>query len=413
MTTFFGPDFFTANRDRLRTQLGNDTPVVITGNGFIQKRSDESFKFTQDSNFWYLTGLENADLTLVMGRKDTYLIVPSLSFEREAFDGTIDATALAARSGLTRIVTSKDGWALLKQELAGAKTVATLAAMPSYIKRHGLYTLPFRRRLIEKLKRLNPQITIQDVRLELAQLRCVKQPEELAAIQKAIDITMTTLGEITAPDKLASIQHEYELEAALSYGFRMRGASGHAFAPVVGAGEHSTTLHYLDNDGPVAKQDLIVLDIGAEFEHYASDVARTVSLQPITGRAAEVFHAVAAAQDYAISLIKPGVQPIDYEKTMETFMGDCLRKLGVIKSDRREDIRRYFPHATSHFIGLDTHDVGDYRQPFQANMVISCEPGIYLPKEKIGVRIEDDLLITDSGCKVLSAACPRELSPVQ
>jgi Xaa-Pro aminopeptidase len=382
MDTFFGPDFFTANRERLRMQLSSDIPIVIAGNGHMQKSGDEPFKFTQDSNFWYLSGLNGPDLALVIGRKDTYLIVPTLSFEREAFDGAHDIA------------------------------VATLAPMPSYMKRHGLYTLPFRRRLTAKLKRLNPAIALQDIRLELAQLRSIKQPEELAAMQKAIDITTATLQEIASHDALSNVRTEYQLEAALSYSFRMRGANGHAFAPVIGAGKHSTTLHHVENNGAVNPQDLIVVDVGAEVEHYASDIARTISQQPITGRAADVFRAVMTVQDFAISQVKRGVLPFDYEKAVQAFMGEQLQKLGIITGNSSKEIRRYFPHATSHFIGLDTHDAGDYRQPYQENMVISCEPGIYLPEEGIGIRIEDDLLITSDGCQVLSASCPRELSLV-
>jgi Xaa-Pro aminopeptidase len=412
MQTSFGPDFFSANRARLRSLLGDDTPIILTGNGQMQRGSDESFKFHQDSNFWYLTGLSAPDLVLVIGRKDTYLIVPTLDFVREAFDGAHDLEAYAARSGITSILSTTDGWERIKHELAKG-SVATLGAMPAYVKRHGLYTLPYRRRLISKLKRLHPALALRDIRPELAMMRSVKQPEELKALQQTIDITTATLQEVVSSSAFAKMGHEYEIEAAVSYGFRMRGAEDHGFAPVVAAGKNSTTLHHMDNDGAIARGDLIVIDIGASTEHYSADVARTVSQTPLTGRKAEVFRSVAAAQDYAFSLLKPGVQPADYEKAIETFIGEELRRLGVITTAKSEDIRHYFPHATSHFLGLDTHDVGDYRSPYQPGMVLACEPGIYLPEEGIGVRIEDDVLITPDGCKVLSAACPRELSPVQ
>jgi len=259
---------------------------------------------------------------------------------------------------------------------------------------------------------MEPKLTVQDIRLDMASLRSIKQPEELQALKGAIDITCETLQNI-ATDPLKEAKHEYELEAALSYGFRKRGADGHAFSPVVGAGTHSTTLHHFDNNGPIKHNDLIVLDVGAEVEHYAADITRTVSQVPITGRKADVFKAVASAQAYALSLIKPGIMPLDYEKAVETYIGEELQKLGVTKDNSHESVRRYFPHATSHFLGLDTHDVGNYRAPWEAGMVITCEPGIYLPEEEIGVRIEDDILITKNGCEVLSKACPQALTPVQ
>jgi Xaa-Pro aminopeptidase len=413
MQTSFGPDFFSSNRTTLRQAVGPSVPIIVTGNGVMQRGGDEPSRFHQDSNFWYLTGLDGADLTLVMSGTETYVIVPGMSATREAFDGAHDIAAYAARSGIESFLPERAGWQRVHAELQAARQIATLGTPPPFVRSHGLHTLPYRRRLIARLKRLNSHVTIRDIRPELAALRVIKQPEELRALQRAIDITSETLQAIATGGALGSARHEYELEAALTYGFRTRGATDHAFAPIVGAGQHGTTLHYLANDGPIAPDDLIVLDVGAETEHYAADITRTVSQAPIAGRKADVFHAVAAVQDYALSLIKPGTSYRDYEQAVEAFMGQQLVLLGLIKQASRENIRRYYPHATSHFLGLDTHDVGDYRQPWQAGMVITCEPGIYIPEEGIGIRIEDDILITKTGHTSLSSACPRELTPVQ
>lgn len=413
MDTFFGPDFFTANRDKLRAVLGDDTPIVIAGNGLMQRGSDEAFAFHQDANFWYLTGLDHPDLMLVIGHHETFLVVPERSFERAAFDGAHDIAAYAARSGITAVVDSTQGSEKLKAELARSTTVATLGSLPPFERHHGIYTLPYRRRLISRLRRINRALTIRDIRPELAQLRAYKQPEELHALQKAIDITGATLHKITRPEVLGTITQEYQLEAALSYEFRMQGVTSHAFSPIVGAGKDGTTLHHVRNDGPVEPEDLIVLDVGASWEHYSADITRTVSPKPMHGRKAAVFAAVAAAQDYAISLLRPGTMAAEYEKAVAVYVGEELRKLGLIATNKPAEVRHYFPHATSHFLGLDTHDVGDYRQPYQAGMVITCEPGIYIPEEGIGVRIEDDVLITENGCEVLSRACPRMLTDVQ
>ena len=412
MQTSFSPEFFANNRVKLRERVKDDTPIVITANGVMQYGGDEPAPFHQDSNFWYLTGLNGVDLTLVMHGDKTFVIVPGMSAVREAFDGAHDLDSYAQRSGISEFVPERQGWQRLHTLLQVSKAVATLSSPPSYLKSHGLYTLPYRQRLITRLKRMATELQIQDVRLDMAAMRSIKQPEELQALRRAIDITCETLQDIvTGP--LASAKHEYELEAALYYGFRARGANGHAFSPIVGAGTHSTTLHHMENNGSIKRGDLIVLDVGADVEHYAADVTRTVSQTPITGRKAAVFKAVASAQDYALSLIKPGVLPFDYEKAVEKFIGEQLKGLGVIEDDAREHIRRYFPHATSHFLGLDTHDVGNYREAWQAGMVITCEPGIYLPEEGIGVRLEDDVLITENGHEVLTKACRRALTSVQ
>ncbi|HEY4160561.1 MAG TPA: aminopeptidase P N-terminal domain-containing protein [Candidatus Saccharimonadales bacterium] len=412
MQSFFSPEFFARNRATLQTRIGDDIPIVITGNGNMQRGGDEPSAFYQDSNFWYLTGLNGADLVLVMDGGQTYVIVPGMSAVREAFDGAHDVQTYAKRSGIAEFVPEQEGWQRLHEQLRRSKTVATPGSPPPYLKGYSLHMLPYRRRLIARLKRMAPGLKLRDIRTDLAAMRSIKQPEELQALRRATDITGETLRGI-ADRTLSGAKHEYVLEAALSYGFRSRGADGHAFAPIVGAGTHSTTLHYLANNGPVTEDDLIVLDVGAEVEHYSADITRTVSQVPITGRKAAVWKAVAAAQDYAYSLVKPGALPRDYEQALEKFIGRELQKLGVIKDTSSEEIRHFFPHMTSHFLGLDTHDVGDYQAPWQAGMVITVEPGIYLPEEGIGVRIEDDVLITETGCEILSQSCPRELTTVQ
>jgi Xaa-Pro aminopeptidase len=406
-TSFFSADFFTTNRKTLREALKTNDLIVLTGNGSMQRAADEPVAFIQDSNFWYLTGCNEPDLLLVMTPSETFLIAPTLSKERETFDGSIDVEAVATRSGISDIVNEREGALRLKTLIQNTHTIATLGSSTSYLARYRMHTLPYRRRLIARLRRINSTITIRDIRPELAHARCMKQPAELAALQQAIDITTQTLHDVTEPTALQGVTHEYELEAAISYGFRSRGADGHAFQPIVGAGAHSTTLHHIHNNGVITPGDLIVLDIGASVEHYAADITRTVSQQPFNARQQAVYDAVKRVQDYALSLLKPGSMQVEYEKAVVTHMGVELKQLGLITKNSPDQVRRYFPHATSHFLGLDTHDVGNYQKPLEAGMVLTCEPGIYIPEENIGVRIEDDILITEAGNIVLSGACPR------
>lgn len=411
--SFFSADFFTSNRARLREALKTDELIVLTGNGSMQRAADEPVAFIQDSNFWYLTGCDEPDVLLVMTPSESFLIAPTLSLERQTFDGSIDVQALATRSGITDIVTEREGAARLKTLIRDTPSVATLGSSASYIARYRMHTLPYRRRLIARLRRINPQLTVRDIRPELARMRSVKQPQEIAALQQAIDITTQTLQDVTQPTTLQAATREYQLEAAITYGFRNRGADGHAFQPIVGAGAHATTLHHVHNDGLINAGDLIVLDIGATVEHYAADITRTVCQQSLNARRQAVYDAVVRVQDYALSLLKPGSMQAEYEKAVVAQMGVELKQLGLITRSTPDQVRRYFPHATSHFLGLDTHDVGNYQEPLEPNMVLTCEPGIYIPEENIGVRIEDDVLITSSGNRVLSSACPRLPSRLQ
>lgn len=411
MDELFSADFFVENRERLRQLFTGTAPIVITGNGRLQRGTDEPYDFHQDRSFWYLTGIDDPNVVLVMDKGKEYLIVPELETVREMFDGKVNFTSLTRRSGIKDIVNEKEGWKQLESRIRKVKHVATLAASPKYVDFWGMYTNPARAELIRKLKEINDDIELLDLRPHLGRMRMIKQPVELQALQHACDVTIDTLKEVTRPAKLAKYGYEYELEADITRGFRRRGTSGHGFTPIVAGGAHACTIHHIDNNGPLSADDLVVLDVGAEYAHYTADITRTVALNKQPSRRQEtIFAAVLEAQDYAFSLLKPGVLSQDYEKQMEEFVGEKLRELGLIKSIESETVRKYFPHMTSHFLGLDAHDSGDYERPFEPGVVLAVEPGIYVPEEGIGVRIEDDVVITEEGVTILTSRLPRTLA---
>ncbi|MDB5185261.1 MAG: hypothetical protein JWN38_1069 [Candidatus Saccharibacteria bacterium] len=409
MKSHFSAKFFEGNRARLRELFTGTAPIVITANGLLQRGGDSSYAFSQDANFWYLTGIDEPDITLVMDRDKEYLIVPPRDASRQAFDGAIDDQALTKRSGIPLIYETEDGWKQLGSRIKKVKHVAVIAASPSYIERYGLYANPARARLLETIRSHNEAVELLDLGMHLVQMRMIKQPAELAAIQEAIDITSAAVRAATTPAKLAKYAYEYELEADVARGFRARGASGHAFEPIVAAGERACTLHNVANDGPLEANQLVVIDVGAEVEHYAADITRTICLGKPSRRQRAVHEAVQEVQKFAYDLLKPGVLMAEYEKQIEMYMGEKLRTLGLIKTIDHDSVRAYYPHATSHFLGLNVHDAGDYTQPLQPGMVITVEPGIYIPDEGIGVRIEDDVLITETGIEILTDALRRTL----
>ena len=408
MSEIFHRDFFVGNRDRLRQLFTGTAPIVITANGLLQRAADEAYPFQQDASFWYLTGCEDPDVLLVIDKQKEYLVVPTRESVRQAFDGSVNLDDLRDISGISEIVDEKEGWRRLEKRLRKVKTVATLAANPRYIDHFGIYTNPARAELVHRLKTIKSEIDLLDLRPHLSRMRMVKQESELKALEKAINITTATIKEVTKPSRLSKYKYEYELEADITRGFRRRGAMGHAFTPIVASGQRAVTLHNVSNTGKLHPEDLVTLDIGAEFEHYSADVTRTVPLSGTMSRRQQaVYDAVCEVQDYAFSLLKPGVMVREYEKQVETFMGEKLRELNLIKSIKHDAVREYFPHATSHFLGLDTHDAGDYDKPLVEGVVITVEPGIYIPAEGIGVRIEDDVLITATGIKNISGNLPR------
>ncbi len=409
MESRFTSEFFAANRQRLRGSLAGTAPIVMSANGLLQRRADSAYAFAQDANFWYLTGIDEPDIVLVMDRDEEYLIVPGRSASRQTFDGSLNDKELIKRSSIQTIYDDKTGWGQLQNRLKKVKHVATLASPPAYIEHYGMYTNPARAALTARLKSYKSGLELIDLSPHLTRLRMTKQTEELAAIQEAIDITISSLKEATRPAKLPGYSYEYQLEAEISRGFRRRGA-GHAFESIVASGEQACTLHNVANSGKLAADELVLMDIGAEVEHYAADITRTISRGKPSKRQQAVHAAVIDIQKFAFDLLKPGVLMKEYEQQVEDYMGEKLRELGLIKTINHKNVRKFYPHATSHFLGLNVHDVGDYERPLEPGTVLTVEPGIYIKDEGIGVRIEDDILITQKGIKILSNKLPSTLS---
>jgi Xaa-Pro aminopeptidase len=408
MKSLFSAAFFAANRQRLLEEAKSEY-VVVAANGLLQRGADTTYPFQQDANFWYLTGINEPDIILVFSGKSSFLIVPSRTESREAFDGTVSLNELTKRSGISSVLESEAGWAKLTTILKKQKQIGTIAPPPSYLDPFGFYTNPARERLQQQLLKGHDKLELEDVMPILRTHRAIKQPAELKAMQTAIDITSDSLRDAVETARKMKFTQEYELEATIAHGFRSRGARGHAFEPIVAAGKQACTLHYIANDHPIQSGEMIVLDVGAEVEQYAADITRTVNLAEPSRRQREIFEAVLEVQAHALSLLKPGVMMREYEQAVQAFITQKLLDLKIIKTADPQAVRKYYPHATSHFLGLNVHDVGNYDQPLEANMVITVEPGIYVPEEGIGVRIEDDVLITKTGTKVLSAALPSKL----
>jgi Xaa-Pro aminopeptidase len=409
MKSHFSSGFFAGNRRKLRELFTGTAPMVVTANGLLQRGADSTFAFAQDANFWYLTGIEEPDIVLVMDRDGEYLIMPARSAYQKAFDGSVIAGVLAKRSGVKTVYEAEEGWELLADRLKKVKHVATVTAPPDYIEQYGMYTNPARAALAERLKNLRPGLELVELNKHLISLRMIKQPEEQAAIQAAIDITVAGLKETLQTAKLHKYAHEYEVEAELSRNFRRRGAKGHAFEPIVASGERACVLHNVSNNGALSAKELLLVDTGAELEHYAADITRTVGVGSPSPRQQAVHAAVLDVQRYAFSLLKPGVVLREYEHQVERYMGEKLRELGLLRTMSHKNVRRFYPHGTSHFLGLNVHDAGDYERPLEPGMVLTVEPGIYIPKEAIGVRVEDDVLVTKSGIKILTDKLSREL----
>lgn len=402
---YFPSSFFIANREQLLKQLPSDTICVIAANGLLQRTNDVTYPFRQDSNFWYLTGLNEPDLVLVLSNERQYIIAPDRAEHHDVFDGAIDNKSLTADSGITEIIDEATGWLLLAKQLAAAKRVGILGIPGIYDDFHALYPNPARSRLAVRLRKLTRR-KLHDVRPQLARLRMIKQSPEISAIEQAIAISSEAFGAVHK--RLTELRTENAVQLLFETVFATHRAP-HAYQPVIASGENACTIHYLKNDADFSNAHLLLIDAGAEYQNYASDITRTYALEKLTKREQAVADAVLAVQDFAFTLLRPGVTMRDYELQVEEYMGKQLKALGLISILDREHIRRYYPHATSHFLGLDTHDAADYQRPFEVGMVMTVEPGIYIPDESIGVRIEDNVVITKQGIKNLTENLPREV----
>jgi Xaa-Pro aminopeptidase len=209
-----------------------------------------------------------------------------------------------------------------------------------------------------------------------------------------------------------SYSFEYEIEADISHKFRSVGLI-EAWSPVIASGRNACTFHYSAGSALIDNRELILADVGAECEHYASDLTRTWSPSKPSSRQMAVFKAVDEAVEFGIEQLKPGPSFYECEQRVREFIGQKLVELKLItRADDKDGIYRHYPHSP-HYLGLDVHDVGSTKQPLEPGMVMTIEPGIYIPDEGIGIRLEEDILITEAGCKILSKACPRALTSVQ
>lgn len=372
----------------------------------MQASADRPLPFEQDSNFFYLTGIVEPGVMLVMDNEREYLVVPERSAARKAFEGTVDFGLLTNTSGIKTIYGEDEAWPRIVKRLQKEKRVGVIVPPEAYIAHADMFANPGRRRLVKRIKNEQGKIDLTDLRKHLALLRMVKTPYEISMIKQAIRHTQK-LFTIIEHRRLKAVK-ESDLLAEITR-YAVKNELSFAYEPIIAGGINAVTLHYVKNNSPIDKKSLLLLDIGLKYNGYSADITRTVAFSS-NKRQKQVYDAVLAVQEDAISILKPGITLKTYEDKVAKMMGKKLNELGLIKSITQKSIQKFYPHLTSHFLGIDVHDSRDYETPLAPGMVLTVEPGIYIPKESIGIRIEDDVLITEEGCKVLTNKLPRNLA---
>ncbi len=390
-------DFFSSNRSRFCDGLKPNSFVVLTAFTRMQQTNDGAAPFVQESNFWYLTGVGEPDWLLIINvdSGEEWLVAPQLSFVHKAFDGDFLPEQAMAVSGVKTVMDRKHGREIFKKMLATKR--CAYVVKPANVRAYGFVPNPAQSRLLGKLKDTE---TI-DARPILAKMRAIKQPEEIAALQKAINVTLDGLAAVEK--KLNNMCYEYEVDAELTSEFRRHGAT-HGFDPIIAAGKNACVLHYPLPKDSMAKDSWLLMDVGAKTDGYTADVTRTFAIGQPDARHQAVYNAVQRAQDFAIGQLREGVSAKEYLTKSYQNIGQELKKLGLIEQIKMDStsVFKYMPHAISHGIGIDAHDPLGQPKHFCQNMALAVEVGIYIPEEGIGVRIENDVLITKDGVENMS-----------
>lgn len=369
--------------------------VIASAYSQVQNSGDMAAPFLQESNFFWLTSVTLPSWKVIIDgrRKHVTLVRPVRTHIEEVFDGVADEAQLMNTSGADEVIDEKDFEPYLRRLARDHALVYT-----PYAKKHYPFVQnPAPAELHAQLERIFPKV--EDCSRQLAELRAIKSDEEIASIRKAVKLTCKTLADVR--QQLDQYRHEYEIEADMTRAFRMVNAK-HAYEPIVAAGKNAVTLHYIANSDAVKKTQGVLIDVGARVDGYAADITRTYCTKP-SKRLMRVHAAVEKAHGEIISLLKPGLLVAEYMAQVDEIMKDALQEVGLLK-DRTdtETYRTYFPHSISHGLGIDVHDSLGAPRYFRSGMVLTVEPGIYIPEEGIGVRIEDDILITESGHENLS-----------
>jgi len=383
--------------------------AILTGHDALQSRADGAYPFVQQADFFYLTGInEPRWQCLYDASEDIFILVaPHVSASRALFDGALTWDEARAISGIETIIRHSDLLARLRALRAHSPVIHTIVPNPGeYGDEFALN--PAATRLTRQLARIFEQV--QSCRAQLMALRVLKSPIEIEIMRRAIAATAEGFEEVRAHLGRGAYAYEYEIEATLSDAFRRTGAEGHAYSPIVAGGIHACTLHYAQNSAALESGQFVLIDAGAKYQEYAADVTRTLAVGAVSARHQAVHRAVEHAHQQIVALLRPGLAVRDYSQEVDRIVKRALHELELLDDmDDDATYRKYFPHAISHGLGIDVHESLGGFDTFMPGMVLTVEPGIYIPEEGIGVRIEDDILITEDGHENLTASIPTSL----
>ena len=401
-------EFYKNNRNKLISKINDNSIIVLFAGKALKKTADENYQFTPNRNFYYLTGIDEEDhilfLSKINGVTKEILFIKEVDEVREKWEGkTIRKEEVYDICQIEDIQYLSNFNSIIEKELLNNESLNIYLDLEK-----GNFSYKF----LDEIKNKYFNINIRNVFSIIAELRLVKSEEEISRIRKAIDITIQGVKELMKNSK-AGIK-EYELEAYFDFVCKKNGVKDFAFKTIAAAGKNATVLHYVANDSKLKEGDLILFDLGAQYKYYNGDISRTFPINgKFTQRQKEVYNSVLYVNETIIKEMKSGVRFLELNALAKNLIAEECIKLGLIKD--KKDVDKYYYHSIGHSLGLDTHDVELRNRDvtLEAGMVYTVEPGIYIEEEGIGIRIEDDILITEDGNEVLTKDMIKTIDEIE
>lgn len=410
-------EIYKARRQQLLADKSENTAVVVFSGTAPMKSQDEAYAFAVDRNFFYLTGIERENMILVM--RKNYLGEYSERLFIEPYDerlakwvgGRMRAAEATDISGIVEIANVESFPDRLNSMVEYARGLGKLTFYLDLWRYHKDQADTPAHTLAATLQKKYPAAAIDDINGGMAAMRAIKTEEEIAFMRKAQEHTRIALEEMLRYAKPG--MNERELEGAFDFALMKQGIREHAFHSIFAGGKRATTLHYGENDQVVNDGEMVLIDLGSAYGNYCADISRTFPVNgKFTDRQKELYNTVLEAQRIVIENAKPGLTTRQLNQMVIDYYETRLDDLGLRKDGRT--VRDYYYHGVSHQLGLDTHDIcTDRERTLQPGMVITVEPGLYVEDESIGIRIENDVLITETGCEDLSAAIPKTVEQIE
>lgn len=408
---------YIARRQKLTQTLPDNSIVIICSGSEIRKTADEAYDFAVDYNLFYLTGIKQAQTTLMIAKNSLeakeYLFIQKYDALKEVWTGVRLKSQEAKKiSAISNVLFEEDFNDKLQKQIEDLAFNGTVHIFLDYetAANYGSFdcfksVMDFKSEL-EKIS----NVEIHDVSKELKLMRMIKSENEIKELRKAISNTKKGLEEVLK--NLKPNKYEFEMANLFNYVISKDNNAKLSFHTIAASGKNAIILHYPNPKEKMEDGDLLLLDLGSDHNEYKADISRTYPINGIFDvRQKEIYEGVLACNKHIIAMIKPGLTISDLQKETRAFFFKFLKKIGLIKKE--EEVSKYYYHNISHHLGLDTHDISLREMPLKEGNVITVEPGLYIKEFGIGVRIEDDVLVTKNGAECLSKDIIKEVKDIE